>query len=377
MIKSKKFKQNWLPLALVPLFSLTVLAGCSSDDDDDGDGNGDGDIIVTEGDANGNGIPDEFETTDPALDTNGNGIADEFETAADGSFTDENGNGVDDSFENLDGDAGDGDDDAGDGDDDTDAGDGDDDTGGVDLTELDQLGPLNDIPVGNPRIGTADLSWDGSALSGQVNIESLPENVSPTSGFINTGIAASGFSQPGVMLNSDGIPTYFVPNGLGQDMASIIADNILSGNLFINVELSDGNTATGIILLEGVEPTFVNLNAGNTVPAGTEFSVATGFINVNTVTGDFTAVVNVDINVEDVDADGNPEFASAVNIQRGAADENGDTIFALENTGNSITWTARGIFSAADLEDVLDGNSFFNVARSDGSNFLRGQIIVP
>ena len=139
------------------------------------------------------------------------------------------------------------------------------------------------------------------------------------------------------MLNSDGIPTYFVPNGLGEDMASIIADNILSGNLFINVELSDGNTATGIILLEGVEPTFVNLNAGNTVPAGTEFSVATGFINVNTVTGDFTAVVNVDINVEDVDADGNPEFASAVNIQRGAADENGDTIFALENTGNSIT----------------------------------------
>lgn len=368
MIKSKKFKQKWLPLALVPLFSLTVLAGCSSDDDDDGAGP----VNVTEGDANGNGIPDAFEPTDASPDANGNGIADEFETAADGSLTDENGNGIDDSFETTDSDTGDVD--PGDDNDsgaDTD-GDGDD-SGDDDITVIDQTGPLNEIPVG--AAGIAVLEWDGTTLSGQVNLE---DNLSPIGAAILPGIAASGFSEPpGVILNSDGFPSFFVPTGLATEMSAIISENILSGNLFVNIDFADGTSETGIILLEGVEPTFAVLNAANSVPAGDDFSNGAGFINVNTVTGDFSAVVNVNINVADVDANGSPEFASMVNIHRGAPDENGDVIVALENTGNSTTWTAKGVFTAADLEMVLDGNSYFNVNRADGSNFIRGQITVP
>ena len=98
MSKSKKFKQKWLPLALVPLFSVTVLAGCDSDDDDDGDGG----VTITPdavvGDADGNNIPDAFETLNAAEDTNGNGIIDTFDAELT-SGADANGNAVDDSFE--------------------------------------------------------------------------------------------------------------------------------------------------------------------------------------------------------------------------------------------------------------------------------------
>ena len=62
MIKQKTSKQKLLPLALLPLFSVAVLAGCGSDDDDDG-----GAVVtppaeegVVIGDADGNGVADAF-----------------------------------------------------------------------------------------------------------------------------------------------------------------------------------------------------------------------------------------------------------------------------------------------------------------------------
>jgi len=116
--------KRWLPLAIVPLFSVAVLTGCSSDDDDDP---ADGGTTPVVADANNDGTPDAFQVLDPfnadaALvdenndniddrdldmdgvddrDANENGIADQYESPADTTATaaDENGNFIDDSFE--------------------------------------------------------------------------------------------------------------------------------------------------------------------------------------------------------------------------------------------------------------------------------------
>ena len=87
MIKQKTSKQKLLPLALLPLFSVAVLAGCGSDDDDDG-----GAVVtppaeegVVIGDADGNGVADAFETaTTGGDDANGNGIDDAFDSTVTG-----------------------------------------------------------------------------------------------------------------------------------------------------------------------------------------------------------------------------------------------------------------------------------------------------
>ena len=75
-------RKRWISLAVAPLFSMAVLAGCSSsDDDDDGDNPGE-DVVVVDpvetpsADADGDGIPDGFQTDDTALDSNGNTIND-------------------------------------------------------------------------------------------------------------------------------------------------------------------------------------------------------------------------------------------------------------------------------------------------------------
>ncbi len=382
MGRLKTFKQRWLPLALVPLFSVSVLAGCGSDDDDD---DGSTDQVVTDtddtdtgtdavlvGDVDGDGVVDAFETSDTTLDANGNGLIDSFETAADG--TDANENGIDDSFEvaltnGVDANADGVDDDSVA--DDTDAGDtdtGDTDTGGTTPEAVDQTGPLNDIPVG--EVGIADFEWNGTNLSGQVAVES---QFSPVSAVLHTGISASGLSEAVIPLN--GGPTFFIPSVLEPSDEAIVQDNIVSGNMFVRVTLADGSTRDGIILLEGVEPEFNVLSSDNNVSGGDAFSNGVAFININTLTGDFTAAINVNLNASDVNANGEPETVSVVHIHRGAAGEEGPVIVPLEDAGNGTRFTATGVFDAADLELVLNGEAYFNVHRSDPTiNFMRGQI---
>lgn len=101
-------------------------------------------------------------------------------------------------------------------------------------------------------------------------------------------------------------------------------------------------------------------------------------MNINTVTGDYTAVVTfVNLNAGDLDAAGNPQVISGVSISNGAAGETGSPIVNLTDTGAGTTWTARGIFSTTDLATVLDGNANFTALGTDGSEFLRGQILEP
>jgi len=397
MSKLKTSKQRLLPLALVPLFSVAVLAGCGSDDDPvttPPGGSTGGNMVV--GDADGNNIPDAFETLDATADANGNGIADVYEMPIDADATpaaDTNDNGIDDSFEaavqggdddNSDGVvdtqaallAGGGDTGGGDtGGGDTGGGDtGGGDTGGGDTGGgTTPAGALNDISIGfgDNNVGNAALVWDGSTLSGQLD---MVAGTSPVAAAIYTGIAAGGNGQQAVGLNGDGNPTYFVPTGLAADQAALITDNISSGNLYIQVDLADGSSQNGIILVDGVQPKFTSLSAANSVPAGTAFSNGQGFMNLNTETGDFVAVVNVSLDATDVDVDGTPQTITAAHIHSGGTGENGPVLVSLDDAGSGIRWTAKGTLSTDDLSSVLQGRAYFNVHGTDGSGFIRGQI---
>lgn len=382
MIKPEISKQRWLSLALVPLFSVAVLAGCGSDDDDDGgtdvtppvtDGGdvtppvtdgGDETPPVTDGgvtgDADGSGVADAFEAaTTGGADANGNGIDDAFDSTITGG-ADSNGNEVDDSFEAaVTGGAdanGNGIDDSVDAD-------------AQPVEPIDQTGPLNDISIGfnENNLGTAFMNFDGSNLSGTVQIA---DGIQADSAAIYSGIPAAGTSEFVVALNGS-TPTFSTPLPIGPDETAVIADNIRSGNLFIQVT-ANGNTQPGVILLNGVTPTFTNLNSE------TADSTGQASMNINTVTGDYTAAVTfVNLNVGDLDAAGNPQAISAVSISNGAAGETGAAIANLTDTGGGVTWVMKGVFSTTDLATVLGGNANFTALGTDGSEFLRGQIQVP
>ena len=371
MTKSTNLKRKWLPLALVPLFSVAVLAGCDSDDDDNGGAtitDPDPDPGTTVPDADNNGIPDAFETLDTTLDTNENGIVDSYDAAltggtdsntnlVDDSFevaltggTDANNNGIDDAVEVTAG---------------TDP-DPDPDTG-TDPDGADQTGPLNEIPVGDA--GVAAFTWDGSTLSGQVDITG---DVAPSGAALYSGIINSGVESLITTLN--GGPTYFVPTGLAEGPTAAIADNIVSGNLFVRVDFTDGSSEDGLIRLNGVEPKFTALSGDNSVPAVVAFSNGEAYMNFNTVTGDYAAVVNVNLDASDLDADGNPQIITAADIHMGAIGETGDVIVNLADSSDGLTWTANGVFNTEQLATVLAGDAYFNVLASGNSDFLRGQI---
>ena len=382
MSKLKKPNKRWLPLVMVPLFSAAVLVGCSSDDDDDdADGGTDevteptdpevtepvdpGDDVVA---LDENGVPVAFGGTGD-LDANGNGINDVFEQPlGGGDITDSNGNFVDDSFEaELTG----GDDANTDGIDDAAAAELEAATNPVEPVVVDQTGPLNVISL--PGVGTADLAWDGFNLSGQLNID---DGVEVVSAGIYTGIGAAGNGELAIALNGSA-PTLFVPTGVAENTQALIAENIVSGNLFLQAQLADGNQQTGIILLDGVEPKFTELTGANEVPDPVvAFSVGQAFINVNTVTGDIAAVVRVNLNPADLDAEGNPDTITAAHIHVGGPAETGPVIVPLDNpSGDTLTWTATAQLSTADLASLLEGNTYFNV-HSTGfpDGFIRGQI---
>ncbi len=376
---AKKTNLRWLPLALVPLFSVSVLVGCSSDDDKT-----DTPAATVVGDTDGNGIPDAFQSTDAAADTNGNLIADVYEPAADATDADSNNNNIDDTFEAVltmgtDANADGIDDDAaatldGSG---TETGGsetggsetggsetGGSETGGSEGGEADsQTGALNVVTVGNA--GAANLTWDGTTLSGQFD---LADGVTVNSAALYSGIAAAGNGKLIIALNGTG-PSRFVPSGIAADNTAAIADAIIRGNLYIQAELADGSTQNGLVLLNGVQPKFTIIDAEGVNSSGQ------GFINVNTVTGDMTAVMKIFLNSDDLDADGNSQTISAGHIHMAAATEDGPVIVPLENlSGDGVTWTATGQLTTEQLSALMAGDTYFNAHATDGSGFIRGQI---
>jgi len=223
--------------------------------------------------------------------------------------------------------------------------------------------------------GTANLDWNGSALTGTVDIE---PGAAVNSAAIYTGIYAGGNGEYAIGLNGTGNPQYFVPEPMSAQNAAVIADNINSGNLYIGVTLQDGSIQNGVIQLPAVKPTYTQLTGSEVVPAVTAASTANGFMNLNTETGDLTVVAIVVLSDQDVDANGAQQTVSAIEIKTGAAGADGTAIVQLANpSGDQINWTGMATLSTGDLDAMLQGDAYLSATAADGSKFLRGQISVP
>ena len=433
--------KRWLPLAIVPLFSVAILSGCSSSDDDD-DNPGSGTTPPTTPvatDSNDDGIPDSFQVLDTLnantdlvdadgdgiddrdlnqdglddRDADGNGIADEFQTPVDPAVaaTDSNGNEIDDSFESsLTGGAdtnNDGIDDAaaaqlvaggattaggttgGDTSGGTTGGDTTGDTSGGDTTGGDTTGgdttggdsgggtagggtpatgSIDGITFGSST-ATAELNFDGSRLTGTVE---APDAVEVA---LFSGIAASaGNVQRLINFNGTG-PTFFMPNPLSDQENAPILDSLQSGSLFIQITSNTGEIIrSSQVLPPGniILPIFTPLE----VAVGSGFSSnGASFFNVNTATGQYTAVATVNLDVSDLDAGGNPITVAEANIHSGSP--TGPVIVQLTMDTPTV-FSATGTLSAADLATIQQNNGWFNITQNDGNtpgaSFVTGQI---
>ena len=444
--------KRWLPLAIVPLFSVAVLTGCSSDDDDDP---ADGGTTPVVADANNDGTPDAFQVLDPfnadaALvdenndniddrdldmdgvddrDANENGIADQYESPADTTATaaDENGNFIDDSFEVAE--VGGADDADGDGVNDaaaallagggattsgettgtttsgettsgettsgettsgeTTSGEttggetGGETTGGTTGGETGgettggttggdtPTGNLGDITFGDTDASAA-LSFDGTRLTGTVEAADAVEVA------LFQGIAASaGTVQRVLNLNGTG-PTFFMPNPLSDQENAPILEAMGSGNLFLQITTSGGETIRSIQLLPPGN-TVTALFAPLEVADDSGFnSNGASFLNINTTTGQFSAVATVNINVDDLDEDGNTISVAAAHIHSGSA---AGPIMVTLNMDSSTAFSATGTLDADDIATIQQNNGWFNVHLNDGTtpgaSLMTGQIIFP
>lgn len=425
--------KRWLPLAIVPLFSVAVLSGCSSDDDDDA-GNG---VTTVVADANEDGTPDAFQVLDPfnadatLVDENGdsiddrdldmdgiddrdaneNGIADQYESPADSATTaaDENGNFIDDSFEVAE--VGGADDANGDGVSDsaaallaggtttgtatggetagettgsTTSGEtggetagettggttGGETTGGTTTGGTQPTGSIDGVTFGDNSTVAANLTFDGTRLTGSVEAADAAEVA------LYSGIAASGGVVQQVVNLNGSAPTFFMPNPLSDQENAPVVENFQSGNLYIQVTTNSGEVIRSSQLLPPggtVTPTFTPLE----LDASSEYSSnGAAFLNVNTVTGQYSAVATVNIDVSDLDADGNTITVGAAHIHAGSAA--GDVIVTL-TMDTPTAFSASGTFSDADLATIQQNNGWFNVHLNDGTtpgaSLVTGQIV--
>ena len=226
-------------------------------------------------------------------------------------------------------------------------------------------GDLNIVNIGDS--GTAKLKWLNDTLTGDVTIA---DGVPVSSVGLYSGIAAAGNGQLGLTLNGSA-PTYSIPTGLSAVQQAFIADNISSGNLYLQIERADVGVAYGTVLIEGVVPGFIQLSSASNVPPSDPAPETSGraYFNLNKLTGDFAAAVEIDIAPVD------NETITNVHIHTGSATENGPPIVTLVNdAGDGVLWTRVGILSTADLASVTSGSAYFNVHKTDGSDFIRGQI---
>lgn len=421
-------KKRWLQLAIVPLFSTALITGCGSSDDDDGLGTivGIGDGDDTELDINGDAVPDAFQVLDgnPNLDTNGNLIADEFEVPPAGTTVvaaDTNNNDIDDFFEASltegdDVDPADGIDDAaavvlaengagaiaggvttagdttagattaGDTGGDTTAGDttagstAGDTTGGATTaggTTGGSTGGPTEVPTGSidgitfaGTTATTALTFDGTRVTGSVD---APDAVEVA---LFSGIAASaGPVQQLITLNA-GPPTFFVPNPLSDQENAPILDNFLSGSLFLQITTNTG----AIVRSDQVLPPE---SVVSTVFTPLEVAVGSGlnsngasFMHVNTVTGQFTAVATVNIDVSDLDATGNTVSVASANIHSGSPT---GPILVPMTMDSSTSFSATGTLDAASQAVIEQNSGWFNITLNDGNtpgaSFVTGQIV--
>jgi len=388
-------KKRWLPLAIVPLFSVAVLSGCSSDDDDttgggtvvaDGNGDGPADPTVTAADENGNFIDDSYEVAEigGANDTNGDGIDDAAALllaggTTTGSTTTGETTGSTTTGETTGG---------------TTTGET---TGGTTTGETTGgtttggttggtttgggttgggqtlTGSLNPVTVSDSSseiVATSDFTWDGTRLTGSVDAADVNRVA------LFQGIAASAAPVQELFTLNSGPPTFFMPNPLSDQENGPVAEGIGSGNLFLEVTTNSGQTIRSTQLLppgKVLSASYVPLEVATSSGFN---SNGAAYINVNTVTRQYSAVVTVNLDVSDLGTDGTSVSVAAAHVHSGTAA--GPVIIPL-TMDSPTAFSASGTLSETDYSTIQQNNGWFNVHQNDGTtpgaSFLTGQII--
>ncbi len=195
-----------------------------------------------------------------------------------------------------------------------------------------------------------------------------------TSAALIRGIAASPDNGSQLIELSGTGPNFEYPVGLSADQSAPIEDAFSAGNVFVRVQTASGAVDSFQLLPPSgaVVATFSNL----TTEDDSVVSTGAAFMNVNTVSGDYSVFLNVNINVSDTDADGNTVTLSAAHIHSGSP--SGPVIIPLADTGNGTQFSATGTMNADQLSVITTNNGWFNVHLNDGNtpgaSFLSGQI---
>ena len=202
----------------------------------------------------------------------------------------------------------------------------------------------------------------------------MAEASGATSATLYSGIAAaqSSFDTALIQLSGSG-PDFDYPINLSSDQSAPIADNMASGNLYLQVETATGPVRSIQLLPPGgvVTATYTALTSNSGA-----FSTGAAFLNVNPTSGAYTAFLNVNINPEDKDDDGNTVTLSAAHIHSQSA--SGPVIIPLTDSGAGTEFKSTGTMNADQLDVINTNNGWFNVHLNDGTtpgaSFLTGQI---
>jgi len=366
-------------LAVVVAAGTLQLTACSSDSTTSDQ--------QTPIDANGNDVPDAAEVANTGgADSNGNGVDDLFEMPADSTLAaaDVNLNDVDDSFEVE---FTSGTDDNNDGLDDSvvallsggsgsgGSGSGSGGSGGSGSGGNGSGGSTTLVQnsIGSNQ-GTVDFNYDGSNLTGDVT---LADGVMAVEVWLYAGIPASlDPGEPTLMLSGSG-SSYSIPAILSDDQRAAISTNMAAGNLYIQVNTTTGQTLKSTQILPN-DGSIVATYTGLMSPDSTINSNGAAFLNFNTQSGEYAAVLTVNLDPSDIDSAGAQISVGGASMR--ALSATGEEIAGLIDQGNSRIWKASGTLTTGQLALINQNNGWFNAHRNDGTDrgpsLLNGQISV-
>ncbi len=229
-------------------------------------------------------------------------------------------------------------------------------------------------PVSQPVVDSASatgnanltIDQDNLTLSGSVTISDASSTINNVQ--IHNGFAGTKGSSVLSLVQGANNNVWNVPND--AVLLNTQLDSLLAGGMYIAVHTQNNPTGElrGQISGSDTQVILVPLSGDNQVPPVTSSASGTGYLTVNTVSGDIVANVNLD-NLD----------VTVAHIHQAFAGNSGDFVVPLTTLNNGevteITETSDTLESG-ELAALLRGEMYFNIhSGANGSGELRGQII--
>ena len=234
---------------------------------------------------------------------------------------------------------------------------------------LDSIQPVSQPVVDSASAtGNANLTidQDNLTLSGSVTISDASSTINNVQ--IHNGFAGTKGSSVLSLVQGANNNVWNVPND--AVLLNTQLDSLLAGGMYIAVHTQNNPTGElrGQISGSDTQVILVPLSGDNQVPPVTSSASGTGYLTVNTVSGDIVANVNLD-NLD----------VTVAHIHQAFAGNSGDFVVPLTTLKNGevteITETSDTLESG-ELAALLRGEMYFNIhSEANGSGEIRGQII--